>query len=31
MLELKDVCFSRDNKKILNNVNLNIEANKFIT
>ena len=30
MLEIKDVCFSRDNKKILNNVNLNIEANKFI-
>lgn len=30
MLELKDVCFSRDNKKILNNVNLNIEDNKFV-
>lgn len=30
MLEIKDVCFSRDNKKILNNVNLKIEANKFI-
>lgn len=30
MLELKDVCFNRDNKMILNNVNLNIEANKFV-
>ena len=30
MLEIKDVCFSRDNKMILNNVNLNIEANKFV-
>lgn len=30
MLELRDVCFSRDNKDILKNVNLNIESNKFI-
>lgn len=30
MLEIKDVCFSRDNKKILDNINLNIEANKFV-
>lgn len=30
MLELKDVCFRRDNKDILKNVNLNIESNKFI-
>ena len=30
MLELKDICFRRDNKDILKNVNLNIESNKFI-
>ena len=30
MLEIKNVCFSRDNKKILDNVNLNIEDNKFV-
>ena len=30
MLELKDVCFTRDNKKILNNINLKIETDKFI-
>ena len=30
MLELKDVCFTRDNKKILNNINLTIDTNKFI-
>jgi hypothetical protein len=30
MLELKNICFKRDNKKILDNVNLNLEDNKFI-
>ena len=29
MLELKNICFSRDNKKILNNLPLNIDTNKF--
>ena len=30
MLELKDICFKRDNKEILKNVNLKIENDKFI-
>lgn len=30
MLELKNICFSRDNKKILNNLSLTIDTNKFI-
>ena len=30
MLELKDICFERDNKKILDGVNLKIENNEFI-
>ncbi len=30
MLELKNICFSRDNKKILDNVNLTINGDKFI-
>ncbi len=30
MLELKDICFERDNKKILDNINLKIEDDKFI-
>ena len=30
MLELKDICYTRDNKKILNHINLKIETNKFI-
>lgn len=30
MLELKNICFSRDNKKILDNVNLKIDGDKFI-
>lgn len=30
MLELIDICFERDNKKILNNVNLKLDNNKFI-
>ena len=30
MLELKNVCFTRDNKKILDNVNLKLDSNKFI-
>lgn len=30
MLELKNITFERDNKKILNNINLEIETDKFI-
>lgn len=30
MLELKNICFTRDNKKILDNVSLNIDENKFV-
>ena len=30
MLELKNICFERDNKKILDNINLKIGANEFI-
>lgn len=30
MLELIDICFERDNKKILNKVNLKLDNNKFI-
>ena len=30
MLELKDICFERDNKKILNKINLKIDENKFV-
>lgn len=30
LLELKDICFTRDNKKILDNINLNIDIEKFI-
>ena len=30
MLELKDICFSRDNKNILKNVNLKIDDNKMV-
>ena len=30
ILELENICFERDNKKILNNINLKIELGKFI-
>ena len=30
MLELKDICFERDGKKILDNVNLKLEDDKFV-
>ena len=30
MLELKNICFERDNKKILDNINLKIDSNKFV-
>ena len=30
MLEIKDVSFTRENKKILNHINLNIDTDKFI-
>ena len=30
MLELKDICFTRDNKKILDNVSLKLDSDKFI-
>ena len=29
MLELKDICFARNNKKILNHINLTLENDKF--
>ncbi len=29
MLELKNICFERDNKRILNNINLKLENDKF--
>ena len=29
MLELKNICFERDNKKILNNINLKLDNDKF--
>lgn len=30
MLELKNICFKRDNKKILDNINLVVDINKLI-
>ena len=30
MLDLKNICFERDGKKILDNLNLNLDDNKFI-
>lgn len=30
MLELQNICFERDNKKILDNINLKIDTDKFI-
>lgn len=30
MLELKDIYFERENKKILNNINLKIDSGKFV-
>ena len=30
MLELQDICFSRDNKEILKNVNLKIDNEKMV-
>lgn len=30
LLELQNICFERDNKKILNNINLKIDLGKFI-
>ena len=30
LLELKDICFTRDNKKILDHINLNIDVEKFV-
>lgn len=30
MLEVKNICFTRDNKKILDDVSLNIETDKFV-
>lgn len=30
MLELKNICFTRNNKKILDNINLKIDTDKFI-
>ena len=30
MLELKNISFEKDNKKILDNINLSINTNKFV-
>ena len=30
MLELKNICFTRDNKKILDDINIKMDDNKFI-
>ena len=30
MLKLENICFERDNKKILDNISLNIDTDKFI-
>lgn len=30
MLQLKNICFTRDNKKILDNLNVKMDNNKFI-
>lgn len=30
MIELKNICFERENKKILDNINIKIEENKFV-
>ena len=30
MLELKNICFTRENKKILDNINLKLDTDKFI-
>ena len=30
MLELINICFERDNKRILNNINLKLDTDKFI-
>lgn len=30
LLELKDICFTRDNRKILDNINLKIDVEKFV-
>ena len=30
MLELRNICFERDNKKILDNINLTIDSDKFV-
>ena len=30
ILKLENICFERDNKKILNNINLEIDLGKFI-
>ena len=30
LLELNDICFTRDNKKILDHINLNIDIEKFV-
>ena len=30
LLQLKDICFERDNRKILDNINLDIDLGKFV-
>ncbi len=30
MLEIENICFERDNKKILDNVSLKVDTDKFV-
>ncbi len=30
MLEIQNICFERDNKKILDNISLNVDTDKFV-
>ena len=30
MLEIQNLCFERDNKKILDNINLKLDTDKFV-
>lgn len=30
MLEIQNICFTRDNKKILDNINLKVDTDKFV-
>lgn len=30
MLEIQNICFERDNKKILDNISLSVDTDKFV-